>query len=109
MVGIDVSVDHIETMDHAVCCEDLTALGGHRRFDGGCWTLELADAINGARDGRYAFYVVVDGERVDLVVDARADGEPYLRPVVPAAEAGVLALPRLGSPSRAYARPVSPR
>lgn len=96
-------------MEHAVCCEDLTAIGGRRRFDGGCWTLELADAISGARDGRYAFYVVVDGERVDLVVDARDDGEAYLRPVDPAAEADVLALPRLGSPSRAYARPVSPR
>jgi hypothetical protein len=53
--------------------------------------------------------VLADGERIDLVVDERADGGPYLRPVDPAAEADVLALPRLGSPSRAYARPVSPR
>ncbi|HWI74552.1 MAG TPA: hypothetical protein VNT55_21505 [Baekduia sp.] len=96
-------------MEHAVCCEELTAIGGRRRFDGGCWTLELADAVAGARERRYAFYVLVDGERIDLVVDERADGEPYLRPIDPASEADVLALPRLGSPSRAYARPVSPR
>jgi len=55
------------------------------------------------------FYVLVDGARVDLVVDSRSDGEAYLRPVDPMAEADVLALPRLGVPSRAYARPVSPR
>jgi hypothetical protein len=108
-VGIDVAVECIATVEHAVCCEELTAIGGRRRFDGGCWTLELADAVAGARARRYAFYVVIEGERVDLVVDERADGEPYLRPVDPAAEADVLALPRLGSASRAYARPVSPR
>lgn len=108
-MAIDVAVEYIETVEHAVCCEELTAIGGRRRFDGGCWTLELADAISGARDGRYAFYVLIDGERVDLMVDARADGEACLRPVDPAAEADVLGLPRLGAPSRAYARPVSPR
>lgn len=108
-MGIDVAVEYIATVEHAVCCEELTAIGGRRRFDGGCWTLELVDAVIGARQGRYAFYVLIDGERVDLVVDERTDGEPYLRPLDPAAEADVLALPRLGSPSRAYARPVSPR
>jgi hypothetical protein len=108
-VGIDVAVEYIATMEHAVCCEELTAVGGRRRFDGGCWTLELADAVAGARERRYAFYVLLDGERIDLVVDEGSDGTPYLRPVDPAAEADVLALPRLGSPSLAYARPVSPR
>lgn len=108
-MGIYVAVEYIETVEHAVCCEELTAIGGRRRFDGGCWTLELADAISGAREGRYAFYVLVDGARVDLIVDSRSDGEAYLRPVDPVVEADVLALPRLGSPSRGYARPVSPR
>ncbi|WP_445152503.1 hypothetical protein [Baekduia sp. Peel2402] len=109
MTAVDVSMEFIETMDCTVYCEDLTGMEGYRPFDRGCWTLELADAITNARDGRYAFYVVVDGERVDLVVEARADGEPYLRPVDPPTEARALALPRLGAPDRAYARPVSPR
>jgi hypothetical protein len=99
-VGIAVAVKYIATMEHAVCCEELTALGGRRRFDGGCWTLELADdALAGARERRYAFYVVFDGERVDLILDERADGTPYLRPSDPRTEADVLALPRLGEPS----------
>ena len=92
--------EYIATMEHAVCCEELTAIGGRRRFDGGCWTLELADAAAGAREGRYAFYVVFDGERVDLIRGERADGTPCLRPADPRAEADVLALPRLGEPSR---------
>jgi hypothetical protein len=100
MVGTDVSMHFIEAMEHAVYCEDLSDMEGRRPFDRGCWTLELADAISGARDGRYAFYAVVDGERVDLVVDARPDGATYLRPVDP---------DRAHRADRGYARPVSPR
>lgn len=101
--------------DYAVCCDDLTTVEGWPSFDRGCWTLELADAVTGAREDRYAFYVVVDGRRVDLTVDARADGEPYLRPAdldPETAVADALPLPRLGAPAaapRTYARPVSPR
>ena len=91
-------------VENPVCCEELSRLDGWPRVDGGCWTLELADAAaTGAPDDRYAFYTMVGGRRIDLVVEQRPDGEPYLRP---AADAEV-PLPRLSTPG--YARSVSPR
>jgi hypothetical protein len=98
-------------MEHPVCCEELTAIDGGYRFDRGCWTLELADAATASGERWYAFFAVVDGARIDLVVDQRPDGTPYLRPLDPAAEAAPLPLPRLNAPDGdgAYARPVSPR
>ena len=94
---IDVPVGSIDTVEYAVCSEELSgSLGEGRTSEGGCWTLELADALNGARERRYAFYVVVGGRRVDLVLDARAGAgdELSLRPA---------------DGPRAYARPVSSR
>ncbi len=68
-------------VENAVCCEELTRLDGWPDVDGGCWTLELADAAaTGAPEDRYAFYTMVGGRRVDLVVERRADGMPALRP-----------------------------
>lgn len=107
-----MAVQRVEAIESTVCCEDLSVVGDREPelLAGGCWTLELADAVGGARDGRYAFFLVVEGERVDLVADARGDGEAFLRPARGATPvAGDLALPRLGSPDRAYARPVSAR
>jgi hypothetical protein len=99
-------VEDIEAMEHFVCCEELTEIGRRRRFDVGCWTLELADAAATPLGRRYAFYAIVDGRRIDLIPAEHGDGSPYLVPLDPTADADALALPRLEEP---YARPVSAR
>jgi hypothetical protein len=112
-VTTDAAHQQTAVVEHPVCCEELTAIDGGYRFDRGCWTLELADAATATGERWYAFYVMVDDTRIDLVVDERPDGTPYLRPLDPTAAGEAVPLPRLNAPddagAGAYARPVSSR
>lgn len=76
---INGAVERGATVESTVCCEELSAVEGLRSVDGGCWTLELADAAAGER--LYAFFMLVGDERVELAVDWRAADEPCLRPI----------------------------
>lgn len=42
------------------------------------WRLTEEDAISGARQGRWIFYVYIRGVRADVVI-ASHDGSPYLK------------------------------
>jgi hypothetical protein len=47
--------------------------------DSSRWQLSLEDAIAGVEQGRWAFYTLVDGRRVPVVVGQDANGHKMLK------------------------------
>ncbi|MGH7285637.1 MAG: DUF3892 domain-containing protein [Polyangiaceae bacterium] len=76
-----VRIECIKKTDRMNAHERIASFGG-RNSDGSPWRLPQADAVAGAKSGKYSFYVErPTGHVVDVVVARSALGHEYLKTV----------------------------
>lgn len=75
-----VQISCINKTDRQSAHERIRRVGGVNG-DGTRWSLPLDDAIAGVEQGRWDFYVTVNGQRVAVIVAISAAGRKYLKTV----------------------------